>query len=122
MPFNTSLRVMKKILLAAALVASAVPAYAETYTYICKVGSKSHPVTVTTPSFDKLGGGTLTWRGKTYRNVTANQDECKVEFQVDNKDASLILCTATQGYADLTVINNHRSDLGGKYECKMEKQ
>jgi hypothetical protein len=107
------------LLLATALVVVATGASAESYTYMCKVGSKSYPVTVTTPSLDQLWGGTLTWRGKTYRNVTATQENCKVEFQVDNRDATLILCTATRGYADLTVIDNRRADLGGGYECRM---
>jgi hypothetical protein len=44
---------MKTILLTAVtLISMLVTAQAGTYTYMCKVGSKSYPVTVTTPSND----------------------------------------------------------------------
>jgi hypothetical protein len=42
---------MKTIITTAAILAAiTTAAHAEAYTYMCKVGSKSYPVTVTTPN------------------------------------------------------------------------
>ena len=114
---------MTKFLIAlATTVALAGPASAKTYTYMCRVGHKLYPVTVTTPnegdssSLDEkkrgtLDGGTITWRGKTFPNVKETGD-CKANFVATRDGVTIELCTATQGVADLTV---------GKetFECQM---
>src|SRR5262245_38967271 len=103
---------MKKLLLAAvALAALSGTANAETYTYMCQVGSKSYPITVFTPK-GALERGTIMWRGKVLRNVEVG-DGCKAQFlaQSDDGDA-LELCTATQGYANLTIGV-------ASYDCEM---
>jgi len=95
-------------------VLSASAAHARTYTYMCRVGQKTYPVTVTTPneaSSGSLSGGTLTWRGTTFRNVKETGD-CKANFVATRDGVTVELCAATQGVADLTV---------GKetFECQM---
>ena len=103
---------MRKLLVAAvALAALAGGANAETYTYMCKVGPKSYPITVFTPK-GSLEGGTIMWRGKTFWNVEVG-DGCKAQFlaQSDDGDA-LELCTATQGYASLAIGV-------ASYDCEM---
>jgi len=105
----------------ATAVALVGPAHAKTYTYKCRVGHKLYPVTVTTPnegdcstpdSVCNLSGGTITWRGVTYRNVKGTQEECKAQFTATRNGVNVELCTATQGAADLTVN-------GDRFECQM---
>jgi hypothetical protein len=114
---------MKKWLIAlATTVALAGPAAAGTSTYMCRVGHKLYPVTVTTPnegdssSLDvkkrgTLSGGTITWRGKTFPNVKETGD-CKANFVATRDGVTVELCTATQGVADLTVGKD-------TFECQM---
>jgi len=120
---------MKRILLAAVALPLATAANSGTSTYKCKVGSKSYPVTVTTP-YEKnsdrpgvipnLSGGVITWRGKTYRNVSATQEDCKVLFTAKSKDADISLCTATQGYAKLSITSGGPGTDGIEdYDCEM---
>jgi hypothetical protein len=89
-------------------------AHAKTYTYMCREGLKSHPVTVTTPNeaHGVLGGGTITWKGLTYPNVKANLADCKVQFTATRNGITIELCTATQGAASLTLE-------GGTLPCQM---
>jgi hypothetical protein len=104
---------MRKLLIAAvALAALAGSANAETYTYMCRVGSKSYPITVFSPKGGALEGSTIMWRGKVFRDVEVG-DGCKAQFfaQSDNGDA-LELCAATQGYASLTIGV-------ASYDCEM---
>jgi len=95
---------MKTILLTAVtLISMLVTAQAGTYTYMCKVGSKSYPVTVTTPSNDDLEGGTITWRGRVFQDVKLGEG-CRYNFLATAKDGTTAeLCTATKGVADLTI-------------------
>jgi hypothetical protein len=121
---------VKKLLLAGtAVVALTTAANAGIYTYKCKVGSKSYPVTVTTP-YEKnsdrpgvipnLSGGTITWRGVRYPNVSATQEDCKVLFTAKSKDADIALCTATQGYAKLSITSGGPGSDGiEEYDCEM---
>jgi hypothetical protein len=94
---------MKTIIIAAAILAAiTATAHAEAYTYMCKVGSKSYPVTVTTPN-DDMEGGTITWRGTVYQDVKLGEG-CRYNFAGVSKDGDTAeLCTATKGYADLTL-------------------
>src|SRR5262245_17054605 len=100
---------MKFLIALATTVALTGPAAAGTYTYMCRVGHKLDPVTVTTPnegnssSLDEkkrgtLSGGTITWRGKTYRDVKETGD-CKANFVASRDGITIELCTATQGVA-----------------------
>jgi len=96
---------MRKYTLIAALavLATIATAHAESYTYMCKDGRKTSPVTVTTPNEDTQEGGTITWRGDTFANVEFG-DGCRYKFVTTTKDGEPVeLCTATQGYADLTI-------------------
>src|SRR5262245_38769992 len=109
---------MAKWLLIAPLattVALVGPAAAGTYTYMCRVDPKLHPVTITTPyereDGSGLGGGTITWRGVTFRNVKW-EDDCKAKFTATRDGVTIELCTATQGSASLTLE-------GGTYDCQM---
>ena len=105
---------MRKLLLAAAaLAALSGTANARTYTYMCRVGSKSYPVKVTTPNEAKgsFSGGTITWRGTAFKNVEAS-DDCKVKFVAERNGVTIELCTATQGAADLTVGSD-------TFDCQM---
>jgi hypothetical protein len=107
---------MKTLLLAVTALVLTTAAHANTYTYMCKVGQKSYPVTVTTPYEESggpqgLGGGVLTWRGKTYPNVKEGEG-CKANFTVSRDGTNIELCAATHGYADLTVN-------GAEYACQM---
>jgi hypothetical protein len=94
---------MKTIITTAAILAAiTTAAHAEAYTYMCKVGSKSYPVTVTTPN-DDMEGGTITWRGTVYQDVKLGEG-CRYNFAGVSKDGDTAeLCTATKGYADLTL-------------------
>jgi hypothetical protein len=68
----------------------------ESYTYHCRVGNKTYPVTVTTPD-ESLEGGTITWRGVVYRNVKLAEG-CRYNFHATSSDGvTLELCTATKG-------------------------
>ena len=79
---------MKTILLTAVtLISMLVTAQAGTYTYMCKVGSKSYPVTVTTPSNDDLEGGTVTWRGRVFQDVKLGEG-CRYNFLATAKDGT----------------------------------
>jgi len=97
---------MRKLLFATtiAVLTTASGAHARTYTYMCRVGHNSYPVTVTTPNETSggLGGGTITWRGVTYPNVKSG-DDCKAQFTATRNGVTIELCTATQGVADLRV-------------------
>src|SRR5262249_27538196 len=65
----------------------------------------SYPVTVTTPNEndDDMEGGTITWRGTVFQDVTLGEG-CKYNFVATNRDGDTAeLCTATKGYADLTI-------------------
>jgi hypothetical protein len=109
----------------ATTVALVGPASARTYTYMCQVNDKSYPVTLTTPyekdssSVDatrrgSLSGGTITWRGVTFRNVKW-EDDCHAKFTATRDGVTIELCTATQGVADLTVGKD-------TFECQMPEQ
>jgi hypothetical protein len=107
---------MKKMLIAAVAVLSiASTAHAKTYTYVCRVDYKLYPVTLTTPyereDGSGLGGGTITWRGVTFRDVKW-EDDCHAKFTATRDGVTVELCTATQGVADLTVD-------GDTFECQM---
>src|SRR5262249_35196035 len=116
-------KLMSKLLIAfATTVALVGPAHAKTYTYMCRVDHKLYPVTVTTPnegdssSLDEkkrgtLSGGTIMWRGVTFRNVTETGD-CKANFVATHNGVTIELCTATQGVADLTIGED-------TFECQM---
>jgi hypothetical protein len=111
---------MKRVFITgiAALFLATGAAHAKTYTYMCQVGPKSYPVTVTSPNeaHGVLGGGTIMWRGMTYPNVKANFADCKVQFTATRNGVTIELCTATQGSASLTLE-------GGTFDCQMpEKQ
>jgi hypothetical protein len=91
---------MKMSMIAVALMATiATPAHAESYTYMCRVPNehKSYPLKI---DVDKA---TLTWRGTTFRNLQ-HVDGCKYSWQATTSDGVMAeVCTATQGYADLTI-------------------
>jgi hypothetical protein len=75
---------IKTLLIAIALVSMLVTAQAETYTYMCKDGSKTYPVKVTTPNErrtadDDMEGGTITWRGTVYQDVKLGEG-CRYNF------------------------------------------
>jgi hypothetical protein len=97
---------MKKLITTtAALAIFATAAHAGEYTYMCKVGRKTYPVTVTTPNETKgdLEGGVITWRGTTFENVKLG-DDCRYNFTATGKDGTSVeLCTSTKGVADLKI-------------------
>jgi len=113
---------MTKLLIALATTVALVgPAHAKTYTYMCRMGHKLYPVTLTTPnegdcsspySVCDLSGGTITWRGVTFRNVSGTQEDCKAKFTATRDGVTIELCTATQGSANLTVGKD-------TFECEM---
>jgi hypothetical protein len=114
---------MNKLLAPAATVLCMLSsANAGAFTYMCQVGKNSYPVTVTTP-YEKqggLGGGTITWHGTTYPNVSATQEECKAQFKANRNGVFVELCTATQGYATLTVTRGGvGTDGADEYDCQM---
>jgi hypothetical protein len=99
---------MKKLLVAsstAIAVALATPAMAD-YTYLCRVGHKSYPVTLRIPHEDRdnnpTEGGSITWRGVTYSDLK-QVEGCRESYTATNNGVTAELCTATQGYADLTI-------------------
>jgi hypothetical protein len=99
--------VVKKLLIALATTVALVgPAAAKTYTYTCYVPGtfKKYPVTLTTPheEQDDLSGGTITWQGKTYRNVKWIE-ECHAKFTATRNGVTIELCTMTHGFAELGV-------------------
>jgi hypothetical protein len=84
------------------------------YTYQCKDGSRTYPVKITTPHSDDSEGGTITWRGRVYRDVKL-ADGCKQSFVATAKDGDTIeVCTATQGYADVTLGR-------ARFVCQMKR-
>jgi hypothetical protein len=100
-------RLIKGMITTVALVAAltnAMSAYADTYTYMCRIAHKTLPVTLDT---DK---NTITWRGTTFRDVKQVEGDCKAEYKASGVD----LCTATQGVANLRI---GKSD----FECQMRK-
>jgi len=104
---------MTRLLTTVAALFLTTAAHAGTYTYMCQVDDKSYPVTVTTP-YERnggLGGGTITWRGTTFRNVKW-EDDCKAKFVATRNGVTIELCAATQGVADLTVD-------GETFDCQM---
>jgi hypothetical protein len=111
-------RTLKTLAIAAALAATvlATSAQAKTYTYMCRVDSKSYPVTVTTPNEAKgsLSGGTITWRNRVFHNVEETGD-CKAKFVATSNRVTIELCAATQGVADLKVGED-------TFECEMERR
>jgi hypothetical protein len=119
---------MTKLLIALATTVALVGgAHAKTYTYMCRVHHKLYPVTITTPnegdcsrpySVCDLGGGTITWRGVTFRNVSATQEDCKAKFTATRNGVTVELCTATQGAAGLTVGGNTDENTD-EFECQM---
>jgi hypothetical protein len=107
---------MKTILLAAALIATALPASAATYTYACKVndGPKTH---LHSAALD-LTKHTITWRGKVYRNVKQFNCEARACFGDGNR---ISLNTATQGVATLGVLSGTAPGADGieEFECDL---
>lgn len=93
---------MKKYLIAACLALAAVPAHAQTYVYACHEEDDSHLHAATLD----LGKHTLTYGGHVYRNVKEimplSEEECAKNCYGDPKH-SIVLATATQGYATLTI-------------------
>ena len=65
---------------------------------MCKVGSKSYPVTVN----ETMNGGTISWRGTIFENLEL-EEGCKVNFVATKNGVKAELCAATKGYADLTI-------------------
>ena len=90
-----------------AVLTTASGAHARAYTYMCREGHNSYPVTVTTPNEASggLGGGTITWRGVTYPNVKSGEG-CKAQFTASRNGVTVELCAATKGVANLTVGND----------------
>jgi hypothetical protein len=90
---------------------------------MCRVHQKLYPVTLTTPNEGDCGpymecdlsGGTITWRGVTFRNVSGTQEECKAKFTATRNGVTVELCTATQGAADLTVGSD-------TFDCQMPER
>src|SRR6516162_2062268 len=126
---------MPKLLIALATTVALVgPAAAETYTYMCRVGDKPYPVTVTTPNEKdchrpytvcNLSGGTITWRGVTFRNVSGTSEDCKARFTATRDSVHVELCTATQGYASLTISGDYgeENEYGldeDTFDCEMK--
>src|SRR5262249_22794271 len=117
---------MTKLLIALATTVALVgPATARTHTYTCRVGDKLYPVTVTTPNerdcdrpytVCNFSGGTITWRGVTFRNVSGTSEDCKTRFTATRNGVHVELCTATQGYARLTLSGMVDEDT---FECQM---
>jgi hypothetical protein len=92
-----------KLVTAAAAVAlcatSAPPAHAaDTYVYICRVpkDGQSYPVIV------NEGDHTLSWRGVVFHNLQ-QVEGCRVKWQATSGGLTAELCTATKGYADLSI-------------------
>jgi hypothetical protein len=110
-------REMKKLLATVAILATVTSAQARDYTYMCKVDRQSYPVKLTTPNEGNgsLEGGTITWRGQTYEDVKLGED-CKAQFLATAKDGTPVeLCTATKGYADLTIGRK-------RFECRQKAE
>jgi hypothetical protein len=61
-----------KFAIATAAVLAAIATAAHANTYMCRAGHKSYPVKVTTPNeaSGSMDGGTITWRGTVFENVT----------------------------------------------------
>ena len=125
---------MKKLLIALATTVALVgPAAAGgTFTYMCRVGDKLYPVTVTTPNkrdcdrpytVCNLSGGTIKWRGVTFRNVSGTYEDCKAKFTATRNSVHVELCTATKGYASLTISGDYgeENEYGldeGTFDCE----
>jgi hypothetical protein len=108
----------KTLLIAIALVSMLVTAQAETYTYMCKDGSKTYPVKVTTPNErrtadDDMEGGTITWRGTVYQDVKLGEG-CRYNFVATKDGETIEVCTATKGYADVTLGR-------ARFYCQMKR-
>lgn len=88
--------IMKQYWITLAIMLSATAARAESYTYMCKVGGRAYPVTA------NVTKGTLTWRGATFTGL--KEYPCaRAGFKATKGGATATLCTATQGYADLSI-------------------
>jgi hypothetical protein len=110
----------------AAVIAVAVIAWcgvvqAESYTYMCKVPSehKSYPVKIDVPGgvfaateTKRVDQATIKWRGTTFRNLKLI-DGCRYNFQATHLDNTIEVCTATHGYAELTLGDD-------SFECLMK--
>jgi hypothetical protein len=99
----------KLLTIAAVSIALIAPAaaYADTYTYACKVKDEATSnVHLYSAKLD-LGKHTITWRGHVYKNVkpvftSGDGKDCGKECFGNSKDVSLDI--ATQGVATLSVI------------------
>jgi hypothetical protein len=101
-------------------VLSAPAAHATDYTYCCKSGRKFYPINLTIPNEEKgdLEGGVITWRGTKFPNVKLTGD-CRYEFIATNSNGVTVkLCTATQGYAELSVRKSDYYGNEAKLECR----
>jgi len=91
---------MTKYLIALVLALLATAAHAQTFTFMCEVGSRTYPVT------GNLKKATLTWRGTTFRDLKKAQipDVCaKYGYVATNKGVTATLCGATQGAGSLEI-------------------
>ena len=101
---------MKRIITRAALVVAITsPAFADTFTYMCRVrDQKSYPVTV------NVASGTLTWRGAVSRNLKQVSGDCRYTYRATRNGVTAELCTATQAVGDLTIGK-------ASFECQMAR-
>jgi hypothetical protein len=110
---------MKKLTLALALLALATPAYAEVYTYGCH-RPDDFKLYAAKLDFTKR---TITWNGTVYQNMKrvmmeADGSDCaKACFRATSRKGIIVLSTATQGVASLTVVGNDST--GDEAECDL---
>ena len=83
---------MTRLLVAAVVILSAVPAQADIFTYICRIKGKSLPVRIDTTR------NKLVWLGKVCK--IREQSNCaKYGWHAENDVDAFDFCTATQGVA-----------------------
>jgi hypothetical protein len=82
---------MTKLLTVAIIVWSTVAAYAETYSYSCKVGGKTYPLKVDDTA------NSLEWKGAKYK---LSEAQCgRYGWHAEGNGTPFDFCTATKGYA-----------------------
>jgi hypothetical protein len=118
-------RITKLLAIAAALIATLMPAiaHATVYNYGCRTTDERGNTQLYIAKLD-TGKRTITWRGKVFKNLK-QLDGCKAEFEATASNGNIVnLCTATQGVADLNVSSGPSGDedIEHNVECNVVRE
>lgn len=85
---------MKRLAIAAVIILSTAPTYADRYTYACKANGKRSVIRIDDTAHK------LSWNGKTYVIRETTTDCPRIGWKVSGNGKSFDFCVATQGMAD----------------------